>query len=66
MIAKLDSQEEKIIGLRTLSKYRRAGGKFAPVDGTQTGPWGPVDNALWTKLESEARAEYIRKQERKA
>ncbi|UOL50568.1 hypothetical protein PCNHCPMB_00080 [Pseudomonas phage PA_LZ01] len=66
MIVQLDSQEEKIIGLRALSKYRRAGGKFAPVDGTQTGPWGPVDNALWVKLEAEARAEYIRKQERKA
>ncbi|BBJ26661.1 phage protein [Pseudomonas phage R12] len=66
MIDQFDSQEEKIISLRTLSKYRRAGGKFAPVDGTQTGPWGPVDNALWAKFEAEARAEYIRKQERKA
>ena len=66
MIAKLDSQEEKIIGLRTLSKYRRAGGKFAPVDGTQTGPWGPVDNELWAKLEAEVEAIYTSKQERKA
>lgn len=64
MIVQLDSQEEKIISLRTLSKYRRAGGKFAPVDGTQTGPWGPVDNALWAKFEAEARAEYTSKRER--
>ncbi|UXD82730.1 hypothetical protein NP274_00046 [Pbunavirus wadjak13] len=66
MIVQLDSQEEKIIGLRTLSKYRRAGGKFAPVDGTQTGPWGPVDNELWAKLEAEVEAIYTSKQERKA
>ncbi|AKF13846.1 hypothetical protein AVL44_gp20 [Pseudomonas phage DL60] len=64
MTAQFDTYERRIIELQTLSKYRRAGGKFAPVDGTQTGPWGPVDNELWAKLEAEVEAIYTSKRER--